>query len=131
VVLAGCKLVDQRTFEATPTAPAAAQLNRPDLPKAPILTINFAFADMDWRPSVHKAVRDAEAHQPGVAFAVVTPIPIAASREVQDRFTRQGREDAVAVADELQAAGVTPDRITLGLRSDAGSPPREVRIYTQ
>lgn len=131
LVLGGCKLVDQRTFERTPTGPAAATLAQPDLPKLPLLTISFAIADEDWGPSVHDAVLAAESHNPNVAFAVVTPVPTSASRDVQDTFIKQGQEDATLVANELQVDGVTPDRITISLRGDPGSPPREVRIYAR
>jgi hypothetical protein len=131
LLLAGCKLVDQRTFEPTPTAPTAASLKRPDLPRLPLLTISFAIPDADWQPSVHEAVHTAEDHKPGVRFAVVTPVPTSASREVQDTFTKQGRDDATMVAEEIEASGVPPERITIGLRGDSGSPARQVQIYAQ
>jgi hypothetical protein len=131
LALSGCRLVDQRTFERAPAAPTAAALARPGLPKLPVLTIAFVVADADWRPSVHEAVRAALAHKPDAMFAVVTPIPTAAGRDAQDAFTKQGREDATAVAREVQASGATPDHVTIGLQGDAGSPRREVRIYAQ
>jgi hypothetical protein len=80
---------------------------------------------------VHAAVQSAEAHKPGVVFAVVTAVPTSASRDVQDAFIKQGQDDAALVVNELQASGVPPERIVLRLRGDPGSPAREVRIYTQ
>ena len=126
---ASCKLADQRTFERRTTAPALAVLARPDLPKLPVLTVGFAIADADWRPAVHEAVRAAQAHKPDVAFEVATPVPVSASRDQQDTFTKQGQADATVVAREIAASGVPPERITIGLRGDPGSPRREVRIY--
>jgi hypothetical protein len=131
LAVSACRLVDQRTFESKPATPAAAALARPELPKLPVLTITFASADDDWRPSVHEAVRAALAHKPDASFAVVTPVPTARSHEAQDAFTRQGREDATQVAREVQASGVNPDHVSIGLQGDPGSPRREVRIYAQ
>lgn len=129
--LAGCRLVDQRTFEPAPAAPSAATLKQSDLPKLPLLTIPFAIRDANWRPALRDAVQAAEAHKPGLTFAIVTPVPVSASREVQDNFTKQGREDALMVADELQVSGIPPPRIAIGLRGDPGSPPRQVQIYAR
>ncbi len=131
LALAGCKLVDQRTFERTGTAPAATDLSRADLPKLPLLTIAFTIPDADWRPSVRDAVQAAEARKRDVAFSVVTPIPTTASRDAQDVFIKQGQQDATAVAQELHLNGIPPERITIGFRGDAGAPAREVRVYAQ
>ncbi len=130
-MLAGCKLVDQRTFERATTTPAAADLSRAALPKLPLLTIAFTIPDADWRPSVRDAVRAAEARKRDVTFSVVTPIPTTASRDAQDVFIKQGQEDATAVAQELHLNGIPAERITVGFRGDAGKPAREVRVYAQ
>ncbi len=106
-------------------------MSRPDLPALPLLVVSFAIADADWQTPVHAAVRGAEAHKPDVVFAVVTAVPTSASREAQDAAIKQAQGDAAAVATELQASGVPPDRIVLRMRGDPGKPAREVRIYTQ
>jgi len=131
LALGGCRLIDQRTFERTPTAPTAAQLARPDLPGKPVATVDFADPNADWRPAVHEAVRAAEAHTPNVRIILVTPVPTAQPRQKQDQFVRQGQQDAAMVAQEVQAAGVPPERITLMLRGDAGSPRRQVAIFAR
>ncbi len=131
LALAGCKLIDQRTFQRKAIAPAASQLSRPDLPALPLLIVSFAIADADWRTPLHAAVRGAEAHKPDVVFPVVTAGPTASKREAQDTYITQAQEDAALVVNELQASGVPPERIVLRMRGDPGNPPREVRIYTQ
>jgi hypothetical protein len=73
----------------------------------------------------------AQAHQPNVKFTVVTPVPTAYSRDVQDRYVRQGQIQATQVALGLQAVGVPPDRITIGLRGDAGVATNDVEVYAQ
>lgn len=130
LTLAACRLVDQRTFEPKASGPSAAQL-KPSPPRASALTITFLDPNEDWVPSLRDAVHSAQAHQPDVHFRIVTPVPTSASREVQDRFIKQGAADATMIAREMEAAGVSPDHITVGLRGDPGSPPREASIYTE
>ncbi len=129
IALAGCKLVDQRTFERTPTAPSAAELARAAQERKPILTISFAIADANWRPALALAVLGAEAHNPNAVFDVVTPVPVMASRDAQDKFIKQGQDDAAMVAREIQANRVPPERVTVSLRGDPGNPPRQVQVF--
>lgn len=129
--LAGCKLVDQRTFEPAHAGPSAAALANARLPPLPLVTIDFAFADLDWRSSVQQAVTAAESRKPDAKFDVVTPIPTGASQTVQDRYIATGQADAKLVADELQNDGVPPARIGVRFQGDPGTPPREVFIYAR
>ena len=130
IALAGCKLVDQRTFERTPTAPSAAELARAAQERQqPILTISFAIADADWRPALALAVLGAEAHNPNTVYDVVTPVPVMASRDVKDKFIKQGQEDAAMVARDIQANRVPAERVTVSLRGDPGNPPRQVQVF--
>jgi hypothetical protein len=129
--LASCKLVDQRTFESNTSAPATTDIARADVPKLPLVTISFTTPDLDWRPTLRAAVSAAQARKRDVAFLVVTPVPTAASRTVQDSFVAQGRDDAKAVAHEIHMDGIALDNITIGLRGDPGKPAREVRVYAR
>ncbi len=129
LLLGGCKLIDQRTFETTPTAPAAAQLNRPGLPPLPLLTMNPANPNTDWQTPLGEAVLAAEARKPDVRFNVVTPIPTSATQAVQNTYAKNGQADAQAVAWQLQADGIAPDHISIRFQGDPGAPPREVRLY--
>jgi len=130
-VPAGCKLIDQRTFERAKTAPTGAALTRGDLPARPLVVIDFAFADADWRAPLDEAVRSALLLNANARFAVVTPIPTGASQAEQDKFAKQGQADAQMIANQMQTDGVTPERISLRFQGDPGSPTREVRVYTQ
>lgn len=131
VVLGGCRLIDQRTFESAPATPAAAQLARPDLPALPLLTVDASVSDGNWRASVAEAVLAAEARKPDVRFEVVTPIPTSASRKIQDLYSANGQTDGQAVAAALQSDGVPPDRIDIRFQGDPGAPAREVRLYAR
>lgn len=129
--LAGCKLIDQRTFESAPKAPTAAQMANRDLPPLPLLTVDPSNPNSDWQSQIADAVLAAEARKPNVTFDVVTPIPTSATQKIQDTYTKNGQEDGQAVATALQADGVPPDHITLSFQGDPGAPPREVRIYAR
>ena len=98
LALGGCKMIDQRTFERTPTAPSPAALARPVLPPLPIARLQPASPDSAWRAQLDTAVRQALAHNPDTHFDVMTPIPTAASRTIQDGYERTGTLDAQAVA---------------------------------
>jgi hypothetical protein len=128
--LGGCTLLDQRSFERTPQAPAADAATRAALPEHALLTIRFA-NDEDWRPALREAVAAAQGRKPDVAFEVAAPVPLGATPARQDQAVRQGAADATEIADGLLALGVDPGRVHLALRGDAGTPPREVRLYVR
>jgi hypothetical protein len=135
LLVVGCtypdfKLIDQRTFRRTPT-PSSTDVARAALPPLPLVVIRYDNLDEDYGPTLARAVDAATTIKPDVAFDVLTPMPIAASPDVQARFTSQGIRDAQDVADALAADGVSPDRVHMGFRGDSGAPPREVQVYAR
>ena len=128
-VLGGCRMIDQRTFERTPQAPAAATLNRPVLPPLPLLVLRMTDPQADWRTPLDDAVSAAVFRKPDVRFEVLTPVPVNAKKAVQDGFLRNGAADAQMVAYALQSDRISADHITLGVQGDPGTPTREVRLY--
>jgi len=135
VLLAGCQLVDQRTvarwFGGSAAAPGQADIAAADLPALPLVTVRFDQPDADYTQVLSQAAEAALARKGSAVFDVVTPLPSAASRAVQDEFLRRGAEDATTVANALATAGVPPEQIRLSLRSDPGTPVREVRVYVR
>lgn len=137
LLLAGCRLVDQRTFERAGFYPGATQLQRADyaqraLPPPPLVTIRFGGQpDSGWQTVLVEAAREARGRKSDVSFDLVTPIPTTASLAVQDAAQRTGAADAQAVAMVLEGDGVSPDQIRLGARGDAGQPPREIEVYVR
>ncbi len=127
--LASCQLIDQRSFHPPAAAPAAGALNRPALPQRPLVTIGLAMGDVAWRAPLGQAVLAAQARKADVAFDVVTLIPASASQPEQDQAARLAGQDAEMVARELHKDGVPPERITLRLQGDPGTPSREVLIF--
>ncbi len=129
--LPGCRMIDQRTFEAQGQAPRPAQLaaSGQDASALPLVTIRFPVLDPDWAARVLDAVHAAQARLPGVTFSLVTPVPLSASLDSQQRAVTSGAQDAQSVAAVLQGDGIDAAQIHLGSRGDLGQPAREVRIY--
>ncbi len=135
LLLTGCHLVDQRDVSrllgGPSTAPDQAALAEAKLPALPLVTVRFDQPGADDSAVLTEAAQAAMERKANVIFEVVTPVPTAAPRAVQDAFVRQGAEDAKAVADTLATAGVPPEQIHLGQRGDPGNPVREVRVYVR
>ncbi len=129
--LPGCRMIDQRTFEARGQAPRPAQLaaSGQDASALPLATIRFPAPDSDWAVRVLGAVHAAQARRADVAFDLVTPVPLSASLDSQQRAVTSGAQDAQTVAAVLQGDGIDAAQIHLGSRGDPGRPAREVRIY--
>ncbi len=135
LALAGCTLVDQRTvsrwFGGRPAEPTQEDIAAANLPPLPLVTIRFDQPDADYTPVLTQAAEDALARKPTAVFDVVTPLPTGAPQAEQDEFVRRGANDARAVADALATAGVPPKQLRLSMRSDPGTPAREVRVYVR
>ena len=130
LALGGCTLIDQRSFERTPQAPAADAASQAALPARALLTIRFGDGE-DWHPALQQAVEAAQGRKPGVAFEVAATVAIGATPAKQDQMLRQGAADATDIANGLLALGVAPDKVHVAVRGDAGNPPREVRVYVK
>ena len=128
VLSAGCTLVDQRTFQPTATAPGAAEIARARAPALPLVTIRM---DQDYRAALAEAVQAAQQRKPDVTFDIQALVPLQAPPAEQDRRIAEASQDAQAVATAIGAAGISSDRLHLGLLGDAGSPAREVRVYVR
>lgn len=128
VLLAGCQLLDQRSFHAAAPAKPATQAAHG---RRPLVVIGFAVPGDTWRVVLSEAVHAAEARKPDVEFEVATPFPAAAPAAAQDASVAIGTKDAELVARALQEDGVPVERISMTLEGDPGAPAREVRIYVK
>ena len=131
VAVAGCTLVDQRTFQRAAPAPAAAEIARAKAPALPLVSIRLDQPGADYRPALAEAVQAAQQRKPDVTFDVLAMVPSQAAAAEQDRRTGEAARDAREVAAAMVAVGIPQDRMRLGLRGDPGTPPREVRIYVR
>ena len=128
VLLGGCTLIDQRTFNpdagtppvvaAAPAAPAAAPAGPPAL-----LTVRFDRPVAIEGP-VRQAVALARARKPDAAFDVVSVVPDAGAVEA-------GGAEAARVARLITAQGVPAARVTLQVRLDPAAVARDVRVFVR
>ena len=137
IALAGCTLVDQRTFRAAAPEPGAAELGPAGAGAGagagaaarPLAVIRMGEAGPDYRPMLAEAVQAAQQRNPDARFDVIALVPTRASPAEQDRRIAEAARDAQEVATAMGAAGVPSDWLTLGLRGDPGVPAREVRVH--
>ena len=127
--LAGCTLVDQRTFRREGAAPGGEELSRAAASARQVVAVRMGEPGEAWRRVVADAVQAAEQRAPGGVFEVMGLVPLQAEASAQDRRVAEAARDARAVAEVLGAAGIPAERVLLGLQGDAGSPARDVRVF--
>ncbi len=132
VASGGCKLVDQRTFDAradrkpVPHLPPA-RPGRP--PPPPLALVRFNAGPEDWQPALSAIVRQALARKPLALFRVETVVPARGTPQAQavllaDAARRRGR----MVADTVVAAGASTAQVEMTASSDAAVSQPEVRV---
>ncbi len=132
VASGGCKLVDQRTFDAradrkpVPHVPPAPP-GRP--PPPPLALVRFNTGPEDWQPGLSAIVRQALARKPLALFRVETVVPARGTPQAQavvlaDAARQRGR----VVADTIVAAGASTAQVEMTASSDAAVTQPEVRV---
>lgn len=128
LLLAGCTLVDQKTFAPAPEAKAEVPA-QPAPPvkvdqRVPLVTIDFSGPPPQYEELLRYAVRAAETRDRNVQYDVVAMLPSAAA-------VADGQSDAAEVMRSIMLTGVPAARIHLGLRADPVLSGREVRVYVR
>jgi hypothetical protein len=122
LVLGGCHLLDQRDFQPKPVAkPAPPPVPDPETRTA-LVTIDYAKANPDYHTALAAAVHAVETRRPNSLYDVVAVVADAAGAVA-------GRTHAADVMIEIEAEGVIPARIQLGVRLDPGRKVPQVRVY--
>lgn len=126
-LLAGCTLVDQRSFETHRSAPAQVAL------AAPAARHPLAISDgaSGWPARLAGTARDAATRNPAQRFDLVAPVPLAGSAAARAAFRARQRRHLEQAATALARAGIDPSRIRLGLRGDPGRPAPLVELYAR
>ncbi len=129
VLLAGCTLVDQRSFN--PQAGLPAKPPQPPGPAAivPLVTIDLAKANPDYAASLRQAVADAVRRKPNVQFDIVSVVPATGTPAQQVAAATGITGDARAIARAINADGVDDGNIHLSARSDSGVTARQVQVF--
>lgn len=129
IALAGCTLVDQRTFQREGAAPGAEEVARAAAAARQVASVRIGDPAVAWRRGVADAVQAAEQRAPGGVFEVMALVPLQGAPAEQDRRVAEASRDARAVAEVLGAAGIPAERVRLGLQGDGGNPARDVRVF--
>ena len=123
LALTGCHLIDQTDFRPKPTAPPPAPPPVPDPEtRAALVTIDYAKANPDYTAALTAAIRAAESRRPGVLYDVV-----AVAGDTNAALAARAHAAEVMIA--VEADGVIPARVQLGLRIDPGRKIPQVRVY--
>ncbi len=130
-LLAGCTLIDQRTFD-----PQAGILAKPPAAAgppaaAPLVTVDFGRPSPDYAATLQQAVAQATSRKPGVEFDVVTVVPATGTTAEQEAAATGLTPDAREVARAINRDGVEDDRIHLSARAEAGVTSRQVRVFVR
>ena len=128
LALAGCKLIDQRTFAPAPepTVPAAPRSTEA---RTPLISVRPGTKLATYQPLLRSAVRAAQARDPAVRFDVVSVVPASGTLAEQVAAADAARASAAEVAQALVGAGVPESRVSLGARPDPTAHGTEVRVY--
>ena len=120
--LPGCHLLGQDDFYPKPAAKPAA----PPIPnletRRPLVTIDYAKANPDYATALTQAIQAVEASRPGVLYDVVGVTADASGAALAN-------SRAADVMTTIEAAGVIPARIQLGLALEPGRKVPQVRVY--
>ncbi|MBV9653044.1 MAG: hypothetical protein JOZ42_00635 [Acetobacteraceae bacterium] len=133
LALAGCALIDQRTFAPDPEAPEAQQVNAAAVPdrRSPLLTIRYDVPNPSYEGPLRYAIQAARSRDAAVDFDVVSVVPGNGGTPGIAQAAQAGLADAAEVMRTMVRLGVPDGDIRLGARSDAAATAREVRVYVR
>lgn len=132
LVLSGCKLVDQRTFDATANTKPVPKVPRAapgPLPAAPLAAVRFGTSPDAWQPGLTEIVRLALERKPLALFSVQTVVPAKGTPQEQAAaLAEAGFTGGRLVAETIVAAGASSAQIEMTALSDASVTEPEVRV---
>ncbi len=130
--LAGCHLVDQRSFDRTagrrPVLPAVPAPPGP-APVPPLITVRYDTPDPQYRAALATAVDSARRRKPDVLFSVIVLVPPTGTPAQQVAAAEAARGSGRDVAAAIVADGADIGQVELSARSEPGLAIREVRVY--
>ncbi|GBQ85319.1 hypothetical protein AA13595_1630 [Gluconacetobacter johannae DSM 13595] len=133
--LAGCDLVDQRTFDPRASRPPApfvppAPPGRPPVP--PLVEIGAGTPPGQWQPALQGAVARARALKPNVLFQVRVLVPAGPTPQQEGAaLARAVATDGRAVAAAIVADGATSSQVEITAMSDSSVTAGVIRVYVR
>ncbi len=130
--LAGCHLIDQRSFDRSagrrPVPPAAPVMAGP-APVPPLLSVRYDTPAPQYRAALATAVDAARRRKPDVLFSVVVLVPPTGTPAEQVAAAEAARGSGRDVAAAIVADGADIGQVELSARAEPGLAVREVRVY--
>jgi hypothetical protein len=122
LALSACHLLDQTDFYPKPVGkPAPPPIPDPEIRQA-LVTIEYAKPNPDYAAALTQAIKTVEAARPGALYDVVGVTADTSTNEL-------ARARAAEVMTTIEAAGVIPARIQLGLKLEPSRKVQQVRVY--
>jgi hypothetical protein len=122
LALSGCHLIDQTDIMKQPPAPAPAPPMPDPETRAALVTIDYTKPNTEYAASLATVVQAVETRRPGSLYDVVAVIGDAAGADT----ARARAEDVMTT---IEADGVIPARIQLGLKIEPGRRIPQVRVF--
>ena len=137
LLLAGCKLVDQRTFDPQAGLPPVVPKPAPPAPQpdralnglAPLVTIRLG-QDTNYDRAVLQATAAALARKPDAQFTLLTAVP-PGTPDAQANTVAQYAPEAARVAGLVERRGVPAGRVRLEARPEPNLGAPELRLYVR
>ena len=133
-VMAGCKLVSQKTFNRhagdPPNLPQHPPPPVPGMDRPALVTIVAGTPDTQWKPAVRAAVADALSRKPNALFTIVVNVPDRADGSLPDMHAvvdASGQPVVQAVMD----AGAGGAQTEMDARSVPANSATQVCIYAE
>ena len=121
LALSGCHLIDQTDFLPRPPVVAAPPVPDPETRPA-LVTIDYVKANPDYATALGNAIKAVETRRPGSLYDVVSVVGTPSDAPL-------GGSRAAEVMTSIEAQGVIPARIQLGLKLESGRKTQQVRVY--
>ena len=134
LVVAGCKLVDQRTFDRTADKPPV--VHAPPPPRVAVgpnalVTFPASAPQSDWAGVLHTAADLARSRKASVLFRVETVVPARGDPQAQAEALGQALGAAREAADVIVSDGIDRSQVELAAVTDAGVRQAEIRIFVR
>jgi hypothetical protein len=120
--LPACHLLDQTDFQPKPVViPPPPPVPDPET-RAALVTIDYARDHPDYANALNTAIHAVETRRPGSLYDVIAVVGDAGGATA-------GRDRAADVMTAIEAQGVIPARIQLGVKIEPGRRTPQVRVY--
>lgn len=132
--LAGCKLVDQQTFDRTAGKPPVVRAAKPVRVAAgpnALVTFPAAAPRSDWADVLHTAADLARSRKASVLFRVETVVPARGDPQAQADALGQALGAAREAADVIVSDGIDRSQVELAAVTDPGVKQPEIRIFVR